>query len=1581
MMPPAIVDLTGDDEDVDILERIRQEAPKAPSTRPLKKPSAFRSPAQSSSQAPSLPKSHKSSLNAPKPTPSGGSSNATTRNTGTKAPTQSHQPNPFNSPNKSSQTPAIAKRRISSSFNTSRPTPSAQAPIVTPRTSGTTLSSDNNIPLSLRNSRNADDNRSDSGSAFRSPLARKRSAGCTASTGSMPGGSKFSQPAAQAGNADDVHSHEQPTSSVAQKKRDSPSHSVLDSLRQTGLEKERRRSLMMNSASRIAGTPSHDGKIDTLAPKPQPDQKTLGHRGSASFTPPVPGFFHGIPSKAQNTPASSTAALLSHDPSEKASSRAVLQKSRTQDTAIPGPQIDRFTLPKRGLYSDGTLLNQPLHPLSLPKALTQSTALKTPASLDGKVSKVAKIGPRDAEDPVTLPKTKQTNGNRPITSTTDLHPAIKPSTKQNAELLASRELHHGLVDGTICTPSTPMQSDDGGVNIQSDSNHGSAFPDGFDRGRFPKERRRRGGTKYGTPRVNGFPKSPGLESSRKFEVVGRHKSKHTAQNRVVRDPNVVRAGSTRDEFVPPVDGSAAFASGSSPSANKKHDSHNLSQVTSHKPPSHESVPIKVPMSPAEHDQLLDFICSILHPELKKQEARHRERFTGSKIDLKGVSRNVANQLVSDDLVCFLRENDFSTEKSQRKYIRKNIKYLYRQGLEDFQQQCQVVPADKQQKRGFWADVPSKTVGLPIHLASNNEVRGGKKSTAPEAQGAKSSGYPSAKLSSHSGEVPHLQLSSRKVEGDISIARRRPKASPSTNETKIRPTSEKSLQLQICSKRSLPTASDAQLEFLLVQAALTGPSKAIVSKATKNIDIDIDDQTKLLEEKYVVKSISDSFRSRPQKAVAIQSNVVDPALKGDRTVASLLRHRELGSSAKVDMRGELQLRTLENLRPWREWKGASSDIVSVAWAPDSLTYAVGAAAHINDEDLEYNRPCNLMLGELSSNQLWELPDHRTMRPTPDRISHGYNSRQETYNACDPVLYQTVGSIAFSSNGTRMYSASYDKTLKVWDTANGERTCKQTMNHEAVVVAVDVPRDPTVNAIATASQRVSKAIRIYRGTEENLDPVPVELSSSRAETKPDFEIFPERIAWGPTSQTQHLLLAGFSAWKFVENNYGAREGQICLWDINTEQSFKITPASQSVSAAAWHPVSSFFATGGAPGTSAFSKSHNTRSVVRTYDPRWLTRCAMEYESTAFEINDITFHPLDSNIVTAGCTDGSSFVWDFRWHDRPLHKLTHGTAIMELDHQRHRERSDTGVMISLWGPQGLLYYTGSSDGLVKAWDVRRHPEDVHVRDVAQVGAAIQNGAFSPDFSHLLVGDADGAIHVLSSAPTSSHHNHGSDNESSSEPINLIRAQDGSGKRLDPDEDDVGTEGIEAANELVRSGQLVLDPVYGPGKGPRYAGPYVKDDRRYLREDGVLLDFKEEFDRQQTFDRYGRINEEVAAEKRYHNTVRKARLSESATSPSLPEKQGDQAPKGSQKDPLRLETGGPPDLGNATSKATADSAKSRVAKHRQNHDSIDPRKLKGAKDNVISTQRMLADDHWWPRLGKEEITKAMQGARAIWK
>lgn len=113
-----------------------------------------------------------------------------------------------------------------------------------------------------------------------------------------------------------------------------------------------------------------------------------------------------------------------------------------------------------------------------------------------------------------------------------------------------------------------------------------------------------------------------------------------------------------------------------------------------------------------------------------------------------------------------------------------------------------------------------------------------------------------------------------------------------------------------------------------------------------------------------------------------------------------------------------------------------------------------------------------------------------------------------------------------------------------------------------------------------------------------------------------------------------------------------------------------------------------------------------------------------------------------------------------------------------------------MSVWGLGGTLFYTGSSDGMVKAWDVRRYPADVLFRDVAQFDAGVQSGAFSPDGTNLLVGDADGTFHILSSAPCGPRDDR---YEGIEEPINLVRAPDGSGLKLENDDDNLGAEGRE--------------------------------------------------------------------------------------------------------------------------------------------------------------------------------------------
>jgi len=74
------------------------------------------------------------------------------------------------------------------------------------------------------------------------------------------------------------------------------------------------------------------------------------------------------------------------------------------------------------------------------------------------------------------------------------------------------------------------------------------------------------------------------------------------------------------------------------------------------------------------------------------------------------------------------------------------------------------------------------------------------------------------------------------------------------------------------------------------------------------------------------------------------------------------------------------------------------------------------------------------------------------------------------------------------------------------------------------------------------------------------------------------------------------------------------------------------------------------------------------------------------------------------------------------------------------------DTGVELALWGPThaSSFLYTGSSDGVVKVWDVKR--ADPFVRDLVKMDAQIMCGAWAPGGGMLAVGDTSGAAMVLS-------------------------------------------------------------------------------------------------------------------------------------------------------------------------------------------------------------------------------------------
>lgn len=610
-------------------------------------------------------------------------------------------------------------------------------------------------------------------------------------------------------------------------------------------------------------------------------------------------------------------------------------------------------------------------------------------------------------------------------------------------------------------------------------------------------------------------------------------------------------------------------------------------------------------------------------------------------------------------------------------------------------------------------------------------------------------------------------------------------------------------------------------------------------------------------------------------------ILDSAPIQSDTVDSFLRNREIGlvrPGRRTDLKATVETLIAKDIRPWKSWKGASSDVVTVAWAPDSYSYAAGAAAQSDENDLQYNRPGNLLFGNLVSNSICELSDHCVDRPKPERVKEsgndGPNSTYAVYQACDPMVYKTVTSVQFAPLGGTLYTASHDHTVKVWDTTEERPICSCTLAHEAEVTSLEITSHHPQH-FATASKTANNSVRVYWPAQhgEHNGYQTLNFASSRALKHRDRDIFPECIRWGLAPGSKNYLLAGYQQW--ADHDYSAaRQGHTCLWDINTAAEVTVRPHASAIFSVAWHPRDDIFITGGAPGNGLLSY-RTTKSVVRSYDLRSTVNWTHEFECPALDMQDVTFHPNSSSYVTAGCTDGTIYVWDYRWPDYVMHKLHHGEPLQELaaneeelPYVEHREKVDAGVMLSIWAEGGSLFYSGSSDGVIKAWDIRRSPEDVWVKDVAHLPAGVQSGALSPDGMNMLVGDAVGGIHVLSATRFGPEDDEGL--EYSPDPINFHYADTQGGA---VDGDNPGTEGIEVANHLLKSGMLVLDPLFGVGKGPNYAGPIAE----CSRWNNLLTGYKEllpEIDRQQAFSTYGHEQKEYSTRIKTLITARREQM-----------------------------------------------------------------------------------------------------------
>jgi WD40 repeat protein/ribosomal protein L37AE/L43A len=577
----------------------------------------------------------------------------------------------------------------------------------------------------------------------------------------------------------------------------------------------------------------------------------------------------------------------------------------------------------------------------------------------------------------------------------------------------------------------------------------------------------------------------------------------------------------------------------------------------------------------------------------------------------------------------------------------------------------------------------------------------------------------------------------------------------------------------------------------------------------------------------------------QRLTASRPNTEMHSIQKTSTL-SIIRQRELGlqsrrgwQTASKPISYQVTNKYMDTMGLAACWTGASSDIHTVAWAPDGEHFAAGAVAVDDPDSMQYNRPNNLLFGSTMRGTIHELAEHYKIRK---KTESGANSSHAMFASQDPKLYTTVSSVAFSNSRPFMYSSSYDGHIGIWrtDTESAQPILGAKLNVRDKIDILSV-NHTHAGVIATAAKALNeKAIRVLKIDDK--DPSQFEkwnFHSNKAVARVDLRILPSALQFEPNCG--NLLLAGFGA-----NNKETGldiTGDLCLWDVETQIPYNIHGSNKNVFDVTFNPNRSYmplFAAGCV--ATGSNVNRGTRSTVRLYDVRGDSKFTspLEFECKALDMNDVIWCPHDERLIAAGCTDGKVYVWDARWPDDPLRVLSHSWSLMPLQEGIKHEITDTGVRFLSWGENATRLYSGSSDGVVKVWDVTRAEENTFIKDLITTDSGIMSAAFSPDYSKLVVGEVNGSINVLEVGR----------NDTTIKDADRLRYMPYQDDEQDEIEDQENGDISRLATEgayLLQTQQLQLAPmgslpIRQVVQGSNYAGPFDESvDAPFLREQAL--------------------------------------------------------------------------------------------------------------------------------------------------
>ncbi|KAI1388832.1 WD40 repeat-like protein [Hypoxylon trugodes] len=451
---------------------------------------------------------------------------------------------------------------------------------------------------------------------------------------------------------------------------------------------------------------------------------------------------------------------------------------------------------------------------------------------------------------------------------------------------------------------------------------------------------------------------------------------------------------------------------------------------------------------------------------------------------------------------------------------------------------------------------------------------------------------------------------------------------------------------------------------------------------------------------------------------------------------------------------------DHMEPRVEWTNCAGDIMTISWLSDATRFVCGTTTHSDSHNQQYNKPGNLLFGDAASNTLRAYPDHRIPRPI---VEHGDNALASMRESQDPWLFTSVVSSDYDPVHDFVFTSSFDNTVKVWHSRDGAMALHETWHHDGRVNFVVANKNIHGSKVATAADISTRAVRVYRATLDgptrpSQDYAYDEFSCKRVHGEDyvpsdKWAYFPSAIRWGLEPSVNHLLLIGYSPRSLNGDDNEIPEdkrdtGELCLWDTNTNTEVKVnSAATANVFEVVWHPSRPSFAAATSASQTSEKIEEHIRTQIRIFELNEMTGqygVVKTLDCPAIDINELAIRPNSTlySYIAAGCTDGRVYVWDSAGSDDPMCVLEHGDPVEEFIGDREHE--DVGVKFIAWATTVDRLYTGSSDGVVKVWNIR-HGKGVLIRDIIEVPGPITVGAFSPDFKRLLIGDGSGRVFLM--------------------------------------------------------------------------------------------------------------------------------------------------------------------------------------------------------------------------------------------